>query len=192
MNPPLASIIVLTCNGREHLEECLNALKAQTYPRLEVILVINGSEDGSAEFVRERFGDFARIIELPENIGYTGGNNTGLRAARGEYIALLNDDTRVDPNWLRAMVEALIDRPGYGLAACKILSYYRPEIIDNVGHIFYRDGTFRGRGRLEVDRGQYDGEEEVLSPSGRSEEHTSELQSHSFISYAVFCLKKKN
>ncbi|MDP8214247.1 MAG: glycosyltransferase family 2 protein [Candidatus Euphemobacter frigidus] len=162
----LVSVIVLTCNGREHLEECLNALKAQTYPRREVILVINGSEDGSAEFVRERFGDFARIIELPENIGYTGGNNAGLRDARGEYIALLNDDTRVDPSWLEAMVEALRDRPGYGLAACKILSYYRPEIIDNVGHIFYRDGTFRGRGRLEVDRGQYDREEEVLSPSG--------------------------
>ena len=162
----LVSIIVLTCNGKEHLEECLSALKVQTYPCLEVILVVNGSEDSSADFVREQFGDFVRIIELPENIGYTGGNNTGLQAARGEYTALLNDDTRVDPNWLEAMVKALEKRPGYGMAACKILSYYRPEIIDNVGHIFYRDGTFRGRGRMEIDQGQYEREEEVLSPSG--------------------------
>jgi len=64
------------------------------------------------------------------------------------------------------MVEALEKQTDYGMAACKILSYYHPEIIDNVGHIIYRDGTFRGRGRLEEDRGQYDREEEVLSPSG--------------------------
>ena len=162
----LASVVVLTCNGREHLKECLESLKAQTYKALEVILVINGSNDGSAEFVREHFGDFVRIIELPENIGYTGGNNVGLRAARGDHLALLNDDTRLHPDWLENMVEALEKQTDYGMAACKILSYYHPEIIDNVGHIIYRDGTFRGRGRLEKDRGQYDREEEILSPSG--------------------------
>ncbi|MEA1927151.1 MAG: glycosyltransferase family 2 protein [Candidatus Auribacterota bacterium] len=162
----LASVVVLTCNGREHLEECLGSLKDQSYPELEVILVINGSDDGSADFVRGRFGDFVRIIELPENIGYTGGNNAGLRVARGEYLALLNDDTRLDPDWLKNMVEVLDRRSDYGMSACKILSYYEPDIIDNVGHIIYRDGTFRGRGRLEKDRGQYDREEEILSPSG--------------------------
>ncbi len=162
----LASVVVLTCNGLEHLEECLDSLKAQTYPELEVILVINGSKDGSTDYARKRFGDFVRIIELPENIGYTGGNNVGLRVARGEYLALLNDDTRLHPDWLGKMIEALEKQPDYGMAACKILSYYQPENIDNVGHIFYRDGTFRGRGRLEKDRGQYDREEEVLSPSG--------------------------
>lgn len=165
-NIDLASVVVLTCNGKEHLEECLESLKSQTYPKLEVILVINGSDDGSADFVRRCFGDFVRIIELPENIGYTGGNNVGLRAARGRYLALLNDDTRLHPEWLKNMVESLEKQADYGMAACKILSYYQPEIIDNVGHIFYRDGTFRGRGRLEKDRGQYDREEEVLSPSG--------------------------
>ena len=165
-NIKLASVVVLTCNGREHLEECLGSLKDQTYKALEVVLVINGSNDGSADFVRRRFGDFVRIIELPENIGYTGGNNVGLRAARGRYLALLNDDTRLHSDWLKNMVESLEKQADYGMAACKILSYYHPEIIDNVGHIFCRDGTFRGRGRLEEDRGQYDREEEVLSPSG--------------------------
>lgn len=163
---PVVSVIVLTYNGREHLEECLASLQAQTYLPREIILVINGSEDGSADFVRRRFDHSIRVIELAENIGYTGGNNAGIRSARGEYIALLNDDTRVDSDWLQEMVKALESRPDCAMAAGKILSYYHPEIIDNVGHIFYRDGTFRGRGRLEVDRGQYDREEEVLSPSG--------------------------
>jgi GT2 family glycosyltransferase len=163
---PLVSVVVLTCNGREHLEECLGSLLEQTWPGREIILVVNGSTDGSADLVRRRFGETVRVIELPENIGYTGGNNAGLRAARGDYVAVLNDDTRTDPRWLEAMVETLQRRPDCGLAACKILSYREPEIIDNVGHLMYRDGTFRGRGRLERDRGQYDREEEVLSPSG--------------------------
>lgn len=164
--PPLVSVVVLTCNGREHLEECLGSLLEQTWPEREIILVVNGSADGSAAMVRERFGDAVRLVELPENIGYTGGNNAGLRAARGEYVAVLNDDTRTDPRWLGAMVETLRRRPDCGLAACKILSYREPEVIDNVGHLIYWDGTFRGRGRGERDRGQYDREEEVLSPSG--------------------------
>lgn len=162
----LISVVVLTCNGREHLEECLGSLLGQTWQGREIILVVNGSADGSADLVRERFGEEVRLVELPENIGYTGGNNAGLRAARGDYVALLNDDTRADPRWLEAMVETLQRRPDCGLAACKILSYRQPEIIDNAGHLIYRDGTFRGRGRLERDRGQYDREEEVLAPSG--------------------------
>lgn len=165
-NNSLVSVVVLTCNGRRHLEECLGSLLDQTWEGREIILVVNGSTDGSAELVRERFGAAVRLLELGENIGYTGGNNAGLRAARGDYVAVLNDDTRADPRWLEEMVEALERRPDYGLAACKILSYREPEVIDNVGHLIYRDGTFRGRGRLEPDRGQYDREEEVLSPSG--------------------------
>ncbi len=163
---PLVSVVVLTCDGRQHLEECLSSLLGQTWSEREIILVINGSTDGSVEMVRERFGASVRLLELPENIGYTGGNNAGLRAARGDYIALLNDDTRTDPRWLEEMVKALQRRPDCGLAACKILSYREPEVIDNVGHLIYRDGTFRGRGRLDRDRGQYEQEEEILSPSG--------------------------
>ncbi len=162
----LVSVVVLSCDGRRHLEECLSSLLRQTWPEREIILVINGSTDGSVEMARERFGDSVRVIELPENVGYTGGNNAGVRAARGKYLAFLNDDTRTDPGWLEEMVEAVERRPDCGLAACKILSYREPEVIDNVGHLIYRDGTFRGRGRLERDRGQYDREEEVLSPSG--------------------------
>lgn len=162
----LVSVVVLTCNGRNHLEECLSSLLAQTWVEREILLVVNGSTDGTAEFVRERFKEAVRLIELPKNIGYTGGNNAGLRAARGEYLALLNDDTRTDPRWLEEMVTTLQRKPECGLAACKILSYYQPEIIDNVGHLIYPDGTFRGRGRLERDRGQYDREEEILAPSG--------------------------
>ncbi len=163
---PLVSVIVLTCNGRNHLDECLGSLLQQTWPELEIILVDNGSRDGSAAFARERFGNRIRILELEKNLGYTGGNNRGIEIARGEYICLLNDDTRVVPGWVEAMAEVMASRERCGMVAGKILSYYHPGVIDNVGHVIYRDGTFRGRGRLEKDRGQYDRVEEILSPSG--------------------------
>ncbi|MCX6348166.1 MAG: glycosyltransferase family 2 protein [Candidatus Aureabacteria bacterium] len=106
------------------------------------------------------------MVVNERNLGYAGGNNAGIRAARGAYIALINNDTRADPAWLSEMIAAMGKDPSCGMAAGKILSYSDPTAIDNVGHVFYRDGTFRGRGRLEIDRGQYDRPEEVLSPSG--------------------------
>jgi GT2 family glycosyltransferase len=161
----LASVVVLTWNGKEHLEECLSALLAQTYPEKEIILVDNASSDGTVSFVRERFPS-VRLVANEKNLGYTGGNNAGIRAARGVYIALINNDTRADPAWLSALVAAMRGDPSCAMVAGKILSYGDHRVIDNVGHVFYRDGTFRGRGRLEADRGQYDRPEEILSPSG--------------------------
>lgn len=163
---PLASVIVLTCNGRAHLQECLESVFDQSYPDFEVILVDNGSRDGSASFARGLFRDRIKIIVNSENRGYAGGNNAGIRSARGQYIALLNDDLRLDRNWLKESVSVLEEREDFAIAAGKILSYYRPAEIDNVGHLFYPDGTFRGRGRLEIDRGQYERVEEVMAASG--------------------------
>lgn len=164
-SPHLASVIVLTWNGKEHLEECLSALLAQTYPEKEIILTDNASTDGTVAFVRDRFPS-VRVVANGKNLGYAGGNNQGIRAARGAYVALINNDTRADPAWLSEMVAVMQSDPSCGMVAGKILSYGDRRVIDNVGHVFYRDGTFRGRGRLEVDRGQYDRPEEVLSPSG--------------------------
>ena len=74
----------------------------------ETILVDNGSTDGSVEFVRERF-PWVRLVTLAENRGFAGGNNAGVREARGEYVALLNNDTAAEPTWLRAL-KAGVDR----------------------------------------------------------------------------------
>ncbi len=163
---PKVSVIVPTFRGREHLEECLRSVLAQSLAPSEVILVDNGSTDGSADLVRELFGGGVRVISLPENRGYAGGCNAGIAAAGGEYIALINDDLKLDSRWLEESVSVLKARPDCAMAAGKILSYRRPDEIDNVGHLAYPDGTFRGRGRLEKDRGQFDREEEVLSASG--------------------------
>lgn len=105
METPFVSVVVLNYNGREHLGPCLGSLRAQRYRPFETILVDNASVDGSVAFVRERFPE-VRIVESGSNLGFAGGNNLGVEAARGRWIALLNNDARAADDWLEALVGA--------------------------------------------------------------------------------------
>src|SRR5947199_3841412 len=108
----LASVIVVNYNGRHFLADCLAALERQTVPRhrYEVLLIDNGSSDGSVAFVRGAFPG-VRVHELRQNLGFTGANNLGFRLARGEYVVLLNNDTRVESKWLQGLLDAIPPRP---------------------------------------------------------------------------------
>lgn len=162
---PIISVIVVNYNGLPHLQECLDSLRAQTFRDFETIFVDNASSDGSVEFVKNNFAEL-KVIRNEKNLGYGGGNNAGIRSAEGKYIVLLNNDTKVDPDWLGMLFGAAEKDEGIGMCASKILNYYQPGIIDNTGLLMYRDGVARGRGRLEGDNGQYDSAEEVFFPSG--------------------------
>jgi GT2 family glycosyltransferase len=162
----LATVIIVNWNGREYLDTCLGSLERQDFRSFEVVLVDNGSEDGSVGMVRKRFPWIVEIIENPENLGFGVANNQAIARARGRYVVLLNNDTEVDSGWLAALVEAAEADASIGMCASKILNFYRRDEIDNTGHLIYPDGLNRGRGRLEVDRGQYDGAREALFPSG--------------------------
>jgi GT2 family glycosyltransferase len=161
----LVSVVIVNWNGRHLLPECLDSVFQQTFRDFEVIVVDNGSQDGSGEFVRSSYPAVI-LISLQTNRGFAGGSNAGMRAASGDYIALLNNDTRTDPGWLAGLVAAAERSPSAGMWACKILSYDDPGVIDNVGLLIYRDGLARGKGRLERDHGQYDQAGEALFPSG--------------------------
>jgi GT2 family glycosyltransferase len=165
-DPPLFSVIVLNWNGRHLLEECLDSVLAQSFRDFEAIVADNGSADGSVEFLRERYGDLVRVVPLPGNRGYAGAYNVAIPLSRGKYVILLNNDTRVDPDWLGALARACARHPEAGMFTPKILEYDQPDVIDNTGHVIYRDGLARGRSRLEKDDGRFDAEEEVFYPSG--------------------------
>jgi GT2 family glycosyltransferase len=159
------SVIVANWNRRELLRACLKSLENQTATEFEVIVVDNGSVDGSAEMVEREFAQ-ARLIRNSENRGFCAANNQGIQASQAEFIALLNNDAEAHPAWLQALVDAMGGRPDYGMAASKILVWEDPSRIDKAGHLIYPDGQNRGRGSGEPDRGQYDGTEETLWPDG--------------------------
>ena len=100
MDAPLASVIIVNWNGREYLPACLDSLKGQTCKDFETIVVDNGSRDGSLELLRESY-PWVRIVALEANTGFAGGNNAGFAVSRGRHIVTLNNDTRVEPGWLK-------------------------------------------------------------------------------------------
>ena len=163
---PLVSVIIVNWNGKEYLNDCLSSLKKQSFRDFEVILVDNGSTDDSIDFVNRYYQDFVHIIQIPKNKGFAGGNNVGIAASRGVYIALLNNDTAVDHEWLAHLVLCTQSDDSIGMVGSKILNYYKREEIDNTGHLIYPDGLNRGRGRLEIDCGQFDSKKDILFPSG--------------------------
>ena len=126
------SVIILNWNGKPHLESCLSSVMAQTCPDFEVVLVDNGSTDGSAEFVARRFPQ-VRIIRHDENLGFAAGNNTAIRATRSPYVATLNNDAQAKPAWLVELVEAMESDDQVGMCASKMLFAHRPEVIDSAG-----------------------------------------------------------
>jgi GT2 family glycosyltransferase len=153
-----ASVIVLSWNGMEYLEDCLDALLAQEYADFEVIVVDNGSTDGSADFVAERYPQ-VRLIRNERNLGFAAGNNIGMRAATGDVLVLLNQDTEVHPGWLAALVETASD-PHIGLVGCKLL-YPDGTIQHAGGRILDARGSARHIGLGEADAGQYDAVRDV-------------------------------
>ena len=164
----LASVIIVNFNGRQFLDHCLDAvLNQQLAEPFEVLLVDNGSTDDSLALTRAGYPS-VRVIEAGRNLGFAGGNNLGIRAARGRHIVLLNNDTRVRPGWLRALVDAAEANPTAGAIGAKLLFLDPPDTIQNAGSLLLSDGSGADRGFREPDRGQYDKPEEVFGACGAS------------------------
>ncbi len=160
---PLISVVVLNWNGRQVLDNCLRSLHNQTYRPIEIIVVDNASGDGSVDFLKEKFRD-VRLIINGENLGFGAGNNIGIRASRGKYIMILNNDTRLDPKCVEELKRSIEKDERYGACASKILLESEPDIIDGVGIVVCPDGLSFGRGRLEKSD-RYGEEEEIFFAS---------------------------
>ena len=121
---PLVTIVIVNLDGREYLGECLGSLEKLTYPRdkTQVILVDNGSSDGSCEWVRKNYS-WVEVMQNGQNLGFTRAINQGAKKSKGEYLAFLNNDTRVDPNWLQELVEPARTNPEVVCVGSKILNW---------------------------------------------------------------------
>lgn len=166
MSNPLISIVIVNWNGERFLKVCLDSVYAQGFSDLEVIVVDNGSKDGSIALIKEGFPD-VRLFEYPTNLGFAAGNNRAIEQAKGKFILTLNNDTELADGFLKRLVKSAVTSPqDVGMWAPKILSMGKRDEIDSVGGLLvYGDCLAKGRGRLEIDNGQYDKEEEVFFPS---------------------------
>lgn len=162
----LAVVVVLNWNGRSYLRDCLRSVLDQSYPWSRVLVVDNASTDGSKEIVSDEFPE-VRLLPLPENRHFARGTNAGIREALRDpqcaYAVTLNNDTRVDREWLASLVRETAD--GVGTVASKLLLMDRPRILNSAGLCIAPDGSGMDRGWNEVDEGQYDASGDVFGAS---------------------------
>jgi GT2 family glycosyltransferase len=147
---PEISIIIVNWNGRHFLDVCLSSLRRQTFRDFETILVDNGSQDGSAKYVRARFPE-VRVLALDQNLGFTGGNIAGYKLATGKLIVLLNNDTEAHPGWLEAVNNGSHSYPEAGSFASKMMYFDNRQRIENCGFEVDIAGMTVELGRDECD-----------------------------------------
>jgi GT2 family glycosyltransferase len=158
---PSVSVVVPNWNGCRWLPACLEAVAAQGLAPLEVIVVDNGSRDGSLEYLTAEHPR-VRVLELGRNTGFAHAANQGIAAARGELIALINTDVVLCADWLGRMSTALLQDPDAASVACKMLVLDDPTRVYDAGDVLRRDGACEQRGRFGRDDGRWDEAGEVF------------------------------
>ncbi|MCW2996511.1 MAG: glycosyl transferase, family 2 [Solirubrobacterales bacterium] len=156
---------VLNYNGRALLEGLLPTIDAQTASGFRVTVVDNGSTDDSVAWLAEHWPD-VHVVGIPENIGVTRALNRAMQSAQTEYVALLNNDMELQPDWLAAMRGTLEAHPECGSADGKLLNFHRRGEIDGAGDLVARTGECSKRGFGEDDHGQFDRPSAILCASG--------------------------
>ena len=157
---PKVSIVIVNWNNFADTSECLESLKKITYPNYEIILVDNGSDGDDVRLIKETFNNYVRLIENDSNFGFAEGCNIGIEDALGrgaDYVALLNNDTVVAPDFLDELISIVDSDKKVGIAGGMVYCYEIPEMIWFAGGtINYWTGTTLIRGSGEADRGQFE------------------------------------
>jgi GT2 family glycosyltransferase len=157
------AVIVPNWNGRRWLGQCLESLSEQTVPPIEVLVVDNGSTDGSLELLSSS-ALAVRTIELGRNTGFAAAANRGINAVRAPAVALVNTDVVLAADWVERMAAVLAGDPQLAGVACKMLQLDDARLVDDAGDFLRRDGVCEQRGRGCPDDGRFDEPIDVFAP----------------------------
>lgn len=140
------TVVIPNYNGIAYLEDCLTFLKRSKETTFDTIVVDNGSADGSAALVRERF-PWVKLIELEKNTGFSHAVNVGIKESKTPYVLLLNNDTVVEHDFVACLERAMEGNPDYFSFSSKMLSMKQPEVIDDAGDYYCALGWAFARGK---------------------------------------------
>lgn len=164
MKGSLISFVVPNYNGADHLKDCFESLRKQTFNDFNLIMVDNNSSDNSVAYTENNFPE-AKIIRMTSNTGFAKAVNAGIKEAllseTCRYVILLNNDTECDTGFTEQMLKA-VTAEGAGSAACKMLNFADRTLIDDAGDFIMPLGSPYARGYGEKDKGQYDNEEYIF------------------------------
>lgn len=155
------SVIIPNFNGMAYLDGVLAGLECQTVSNFDVILVDNGSNDGSCAFVAARY-PWVHLIELPENFGFCKAVNEGIRASRSPYVLLLNNDIEVTKNFIEEMLSAIKRHPKAFSCAARMIQFHDRDRLDDAGNYYCALGWAYARGKGK-DIHTYEKEEKIFA-----------------------------
>jgi len=158
---PCVSVIVPNWNGINFVGMCLDSLAQLHFENFEVIVVDNGSTDGSRELIEEKY-PWVRLQKLPHNMGFAIACNEGIKTSNAKYVVLLNNDIEVTPNWLTELYDGMERHPECGMGTTKMMFLDNRDVFYNTGDLFHSWSSGGGRGQGEKDIGQYDLENYVF------------------------------
>lgn len=159
------SVIIPNYNGRDFLPPCLDSLFCQIRPPDEIVVVDDASTDDSLVIVREKYPQVT-LVTMPINGGFCRAANAGLRAAKGDLLALLNNDVEAHPAWLAELVAALEMHSHIGFCASKMLFYHQRDRVNSAGLFMRVDGVGRDIGYGQPDGASFAVMKEVFGASG--------------------------
>ena len=159
----LVSVVVINYNSGDFIFKCLEHVKKQTYPHIEILVIDNNSQDGSGQRLDElsKNQDIA-YFHYGENMGSSRANNIGIEKSQGEYILILNADVFLENDYVEKCVKGFGKDLAIGTVVGKFLSAREKSIIDSAGIILFKEGVGNERGSGEKDHGQYDKEEFIV------------------------------
>ena len=161
IQPGLVSIVIINFNSAAHIERCIKTIEAQSYPEIEILVIDNGSKDGSLALVQKIASEGRIQLFAGANVGFSKANNIGIGASKGEFVLVLNADAFPLPDYIGKCVEAFCRNEFIGTVIGKLVSDADTSIIDSAGLYIYREGLCVDRGHGERDIGQYDTQEYV-------------------------------
>jgi len=160
-----ATLLMINYNGRPDLEELLNSLAVQSTDDFEPIFLDNASQDGSVEFVREKF-PWVKVWAQDTNLGYATAANIGTARFPTEYTIFLNTDIKMEPDCIEQLIAVADSDPRIACVAAKMRLFYQPDYLNGVGGAMNYLGYTWDRGMFELDEGQYDEVEDVIFACG--------------------------
>jgi GT2 family glycosyltransferase len=160
------SIVIVNFNGKNYLRSCISSILKNNYFNYEIIVVDNDSSDGSLEMLKSEYGEISKVkvVKLDKNYGPAFARNQGVKAAQGNIVSFLDNDTEVDADWIKNAIKYFANDPTVGILQCKLLMLenktrldYAGEYLGSLGFLIHR-AVFN-----EEDMGQYDQPDELLA-----------------------------
>jgi len=164
---PAFSVVIVNCNGRPYLNRCIKSIVDSNSQDYEIIIVDNGSSEGSVDFIRNTYAnlkDKLKLVALAKNYGPARARNEGVKVVTSEYLCFLDNDTEVHPNWAVEAIKEFKKDEKIGIVQCKLLLAQERNKLDYVGEYLGQNGFLVQRAfGGEIDSGQYDKNMEILA-----------------------------